>query len=487
MHIQYGQRRRLGLPAFSAGSEPGAAPTSGNVPHETLQLDAASAQQLAVEAFLYGYPLISDLTAVYGFVAQGLEQLPASPFNTFSHATNLARPEEAFVSINNDTIYSISQLDLGAGPLVLHVPDTAGRYYVLQFIDAWTNNFAYVGRRATGTREGDYLITPPGWYGETPEGMTRISAPTGVVTIVGRFACQGAEDIPAIKALQSQLTVRPLQVSDAGVGSTSKRAGAPQPDARVPEDLRFWEQMRVWMHVFPPSQPEQAYQQRFAALGLLADSSPYVNPSTPLADALRAGLQAGEQRLEQMIKEGSATKTGWAIMPHAFDYNLDFFEIGTINSPEWKITDREQAHRMRAMAAREGLWGNHGYEATYARISQDATGQQLNGAHCYRITFTELPPVEAFWSLTMYDVPNYYLVANPIDRYSIGDRTPGLRYDDNGALTLWLQHDQPDDEAQRANWLPAPAGDFRPLLRLYQPGQAILDGSYVLPPIERVH
>ena len=139
----------------------------------------------------------------------------------------------------------------------------------------------------------------------------------------------------------------------------------------------------------------------------------------------------------------------------------------------------------RAAAARAGLWGNHGYEAGYASSVTTSDGEQLDGARRYKIHFDRTPPVDAFWSLTMYDMPNYYLVANPIDRYSIGDRTPGVAYGDDGSLDLYLQHDSPGADKE-SNWLPTPSGDFRPLIRMYQPGAEVLDGSYELPAITRV-
>src|SRR5690348_15364585 len=129
------------------------------------------------------------------------------PFNSFSHSSRLAGPDDRFVSINNDTIYSIAQVDVSGGPVLLRVPDTAGRYYVLQFVDAWTNNFAYVGRRATGTVAGSFLLVPPGWQGTAPDAVRLIEFPTKVATIVGRWACDGPADLAAVQALQSQLTL----------------------------------------------------------------------------------------------------------------------------------------------------------------------------------------------------------------------------------------------------------------------------------------
>ncbi|MFZ0043668.1 MAG: DUF1214 domain-containing protein [Solirubrobacteraceae bacterium] len=177
--------------------------------------------------------------------------------------------------------------------------------------------------------------------------------------------------------------------------------------------------------------------------------------------------------------------SGWSATVHLFDYNLDHLELGTIDAPEWKIADRQQAIATRAVAARVGLWGNHAYEALYAFAYTDADGQRLNGSHRYEMQLAEPLPVDAFWSLTMYDTPDDYLVANPIDRYSIGDRTAGLQTSADGSLTIYVQHDRPEDPAQEANWLPAPAGDFRPGLRMYQPREQLLDGSYPLPALQR--
>jgi hypothetical protein len=169
---------------------------------------------------------------------------------------------------------------------------------------------------------------------------------------------------------------------------------------------------------------------------------------------------------------------------HSFDYNLDHFGPGPIDAPEWRIADRRQAYAVRAASTRGGLYGNHGYEANYEFIYVDDGGDQLTGSRRYELRLEELPPVDAFWSLTMYDVPRFLLVANPIDRYSIGDRTPGLQFADDGSLTIYLQHESPGPERE-PNWLPTPAGDFRPIMRMYQPRERVLSGDYVLPPVRR--
>lgn len=425
---------------------------------------------LAADAYIYGFPLVFDLQMVGGQAEMGMIQ-PA-PFNTFSHASRLAGPDDRFVSINNDTIYSIAQVDVSGDPVLLRVPDTTGRYYVLQFVDAWTNNFAYVGRRATGTAAGSFLLTPPGWQGNAPSGARVIEFPTTVATIVGRWACDGPDDLPAVRALQDLLALEPQGGS---------AAGFPAP-AAVPGELAFFEQMRTWMLAFPPSAADQAYQQRFASLGLLDPESRYADCPPDLARALTAGADAAKQQIEAALTRGGLAPVvnGWTLTFHMFDYNLDHLGLGTIDDPAWKIADREASYLARALAARGGLWGNHGYEAAYPATYTDADGDQLDGRHRYTLTFDQDPPVDAFWSITMYDLPDFYLVANPLGRYSIGDRTPGLRCDSDGSLTILIQHDPPADTS---NWLPAPDAPFRPMMRLYQPQPAILDGTYKIPPI----
>jgi hypothetical protein len=222
---------------------------------------------LAADAYIYGFPLVFGLQTVGGQAEMGM--ITPSPLNTFSHASRLAGPDDRFVSINNDTIYSIAQVDVSGGPVLLRVPDTAGRYYVLQFVDAWTNNFAYVGRRATGTAAQSFLLTPPGWDGNAPGGARVIGFPTNVGTIVGRWACDGPADLDAVRVLQGKLTLEPLNPA-------GPAAGLPAP-AAVPWELAFFEQLRTWMQAFPPAAQDQDYQQRFASLGLLDPASPYTS------------------------------------------------------------------------------------------------------------------------------------------------------------------------------------------------------------------
>jgi hypothetical protein len=432
---------------------------------------------LAVEAFFYGFPLVFDLSEVGRFAREGIGAVPATPYNEFGHADRLAGAETKFVSVNNDTVYSIANVDVSGGPVRLNVPDSQGRYYVLQFVDAWTNNFAYVGHRATGTEAGSFLLVAHGWEGEAPRGVRVIRFPTNIATIVGRWAVNGEADLPNVVELQQRLTLTPTAPGD----------GVPDGDPSVAEDLRFFEQLRAWMAAFPPSERDRSYQRRFVPLGLFEAQSPYTDEASELADVLRHALATAKQKMEEALRGNtSPIQNGWSLTYHVFDYNLDSFEIGALDDDAWKLPDGPMRYAQRALAARGGLWGNHGYEAAYAMVYLDGDGKPLDGADRYELRFDREPPVGAFWSVTMYDNTDFFLVANPIARYSIGDRTPGVQRDAQGGLTIVMQHDEPAEPQRRANWLPTPAGGFRPILRMYEPDAAVFDGRYELPPIRKV-
>ncbi|CAN5516033.1 DUF1254 domain-containing protein [soil metagenome] len=450
---------------------PGTANATGNLTGDLT----GDLVELAARAFLWGYPLVTGVGEVLRFTA-GSDTMPPAVANQFTHAATLATPATRFVSVNNDSIYSLAQLDLGNGPVRLDVPDTDGAYYVLQLIDAWTHNFAYVGTLGTGTEAQSYLIVPPGYDDVVPDDLAVIRAPTRVVTIVGRFGVDGPADLPRVHALQRGLRLTAL-------GEHTPVVSVPEPHQQVAPDLVFWEQLRVWVHAFPPVGDDLAFLQELAALEVLTPDA-HVDPYPRLREALVAGERQGRELLEAISTSAEeAGAGGWTSNPHAFDYNVDHLDVGTIDDPAWKIADPDVRVVTRAVVARVGLWGNHGYEATYCHTFVDSDGTPLNFAHRYRITFPAAPPVEQFWSLTMYGRPDYFLVDNPIGRYAIGDRTPDLVWDGE-SLTLHLQAEDPGPD-HRANWLPTPMGDFRPILRLYGPTATVLDGSYQVPPIIR--
>jgi hypothetical protein len=324
---------------------------------------------LAKDAYVYGYPLVADVSEALSMTTHPKVAVGA-PVNQFAHATELAGPGDQFVSINNDTLYSIAQCDVTREPLVLHVPDTDDRYYVMQFVDAWTNNFAYVGRRATGTAEATFVLAGPDWQGSLPDDLQRITAATNVFSIVGRFAVAGADDVPAVAALQRKTWLTPLSRYPGTPEAAGRRMGdwdlAPW-DKRVPRDLQFWEKLRSWLRRFPPPAGDDAFVRALEPLGLLQSETLYAEPDPELASALSVGGKAGKDEVEGATRRGHVEPVnGWLSALHTFDYNLDNLGPGTIDSPRWKAADRRASYLLRAAAARGGLWGNHGYEAAYA-------------------------------------------------------------------------------------------------------------------------
>ncbi|SEI07313.1 Uncharacterized conserved protein [Leifsonia sp. CL147] len=447
--------------------------------------------ELATEAYVVGFPLVLDLEQVVRFTGHGIDGVPPAPFNSFAHERRLPRPEDAAVSADPDILFSIAQVDLGAGPIRLTVPAAVERYHVLQFVDAWTNSFAYLGTRATGGHGGEFLLLPPeadmpaaepaterdgGTEADAPRPRA-IRFPTRVATIVGRWAVDGEDDLPAVHACQDALVLTPLGASPA--------EGVPLVPAEASEALDFFEKLRTWSQAFPPAERDQPALDSYAPLGLL---SPYPLTEQPdsVRDALETGYALGKEALESALRPVGVDVDHWRVDLHVFDYNLDFFEVGAIDAPEWKVPDPRTRYAHRATAALGGLWGDHAYEVAEFTTEEDADGEPLTGEHSYRLRLRPTPPVGAFWSLTMYDLPLHHLVPNVLGRYSVGERTHGLEYDDDGGLTITMSADRPTDEKAAANWLPAPAGRFRPILRLYVPGDEVLDGRYRVPAIERI-
>lgn len=438
---------------------------------------------LAVDAYVYAFPLVFNLDQVNRFATKGTGDQAIDDFNNLNHIRALAGPDDTFVSVNNDTVYSFAQLDLSGGPVLLELPDTAGRYYVMQFISAWTENFAYVGKRATGTRRQRYLVVGPQWQDQSPDRLddvTLIQSPTTICSLVGRWAVDGEADLAEVTRLQDATRLTPLRAE----GRRDRLP--PTQTAGLDEALAFWEKYRVYSQAFAPPKRDWPTQAAFAPLGLTAQT-PVAELSSEIRQALVDGYRAAVDTVDRRLRDSRLdTTNGWGDTVGIFDYNLDNFQIGTKSESRWKIDDPARRLLSRAGAAREGLWGCHAYEAAYFTAYVDADGELLTGAHAYELVLDPPPPHEAFWSLTMYDDRNYHLVANDIGRYSVGDRTRGLVTDTHGAVTVSISHTEPTDARSRANWLPAPPAGFRPMLRVYLPAESVARGDYALRPIRRV-
>ncbi|MCY1213918.1 hypothetical protein D9M69_300320 [compost metagenome] len=415
------------------------------------------------EAFEYVFPIVE--MGRLRLADLGSLGLPAlQPLHAWHHHRKLFGAEDRWVTTpNSDTLYSSLWLDLRHGPVKLLLPDFEGRYYSLAFIDVATNNFAMAGRRTSGTRAGSFVVVGPDWPGPLPTGMRVIRAPANDVLVFARILVNGAEDLPVVTALQDQFGVEMLGASQLPPAWTEMPPGGNGPAA-------FVDMANIMLGRNPAPNYETQRLARFASVGVDGASRWATLPACVQA-LWESAWPALHEELESASASGEPTFNGWRYS------NIQAGNFGT-------------NYAQRARTALRGLLVLEPVEAYYAGAGVDQDGKPLSGSHryCLRLSPEDLP-VNAFWSLSMYCREadgRAYFVANPIGRYAIGDRTPGLTVGPAGVIELWLQHDEPADPGQRANWLPAPAGEFRVTLRAYEPRAEFRDGRVRLPAVERL-
>ncbi|MEX3843082.1 DUF1254 domain-containing protein [Paraburkholderia sp. BR10882] len=384
--------------------------------------------------------------------------------NEWFHTRVLLGPQHRrVVTPNNDTLYSSAWFDLSDGPLVIRVPAMNTRYYVLGLLDLYTNPFGYIGTRTTGNEAGAFFLHGPEWHGEVPAGMRAMACPTDTVWLIGRILVDGEADLAAGVHLQDQLTVEPAPGSAAQIPKLID-AGV-QPTEMLGNAERFAQVVNRLLADHPPPREAQAVVARFAACGIGAPCMDNVlDPAQ--RDALERALAhvthelAGEPPL--------ALGGGWAL---PVDVRATFGE-----------NYRERAQVALCYIGALGI-----EEAMYITADTDADGATLDGNASYVLHFapSNLPAVDAFWSLTAYEKATYMLAENAIGRYSLGDRTRGLEYDADGGLRIAISANMPSDPTLRRNWLPAPNDRFYLALRLYVPRETHLARTFVYPPIAR--
>lgn len=442
----------------------------------------------AVQALVYGWPLyemqrMRSATSPRKLAGHGFAgESPDSSLrwcNAFVHERELLTAGRSRVVMpNNDTLYTNAWLDLSAGPLVLDMPDMGARYHVLGMLDFFTNPFGHPGTRTLGNGGGAVLVTPPGWQGSVPEAFQapgrHIEAPTPWVWVIGRLLIDGAHELDQVHALQDGFGIRSLADWQAGRPGAPRRFDA-RHDPRAPfAPQRFLAMANDALRENPPPAGDSALLTGLRAVGLGAD------------DATVAQMWADPAMVEVWRR---AADTVQALLDHRADALGQHTPATGWSRSMMSLTGGfGHDHLLRAFVARQGIGALSPHEAIYPRCETDSTGRMLDGAQRYRLRFApgQLPPVNAFWSITLYSTRDFMLVDNPIARYAIGDRTPGLQHDADGGLTLHIQHAPPLDDAARANWLPAPADGFFLCLRAYLPRAEMLDGRYVLPAPEPV-
>ncbi len=431
------------------------------------KLSDAEAEKSAAEAYVYGYPLVLMDVSRQVMTAVAKPTTIAAPLNQFNNS--LEFPDATFtnvVSPNADTLYSFSWLDIAQEPIVLSLPDTGDRYYLMQMLDAWTDVIASPGTRTTGNCKGDYALTGPAFSGKLPEGLKEIKSPTGLVWIIGRTQTNGKADYAAVRALKAQYKLIPLsswekdytppQVPVEKVDQTAPVEQVAKMDAAT-----FFGRLAALLKDNPPAEADKPMVEKLSRLGIAPGKFDPQN-----AKALDRGAAAGWQRiLAEAKKPQGKVVNGWDVMGNIGRYGTNY--------------------PFRAVVALVGLGANLPEDAIYPHAKEDSDGKPLSGENRYVIHFPkgQLPPVNAFWSLTMYNAKQAF-VANPIDRYAIGDRDK-LKFNEDGSLTLYVQHESPGKEKE-SNWLPAPKDSFNLFMRLYWPKKAILDGSWTPPAVKQV-
>lgn len=425
---------------------------------------------LSAEVFTYGYPLVlMDVTR---------EVMTArTPANSFGHKR--AFPDSTFtdvVSPNADTLYSTAWVDLSKEPVILSVPDTGGRYYLMPMLDAWTNVFASPGKRTTGTKRGTYAIVGPDWQGTLPKGVKEIRSPTAMAWLIGRIQTNGKQDYAAVHRLQDQFRLVPLSVwRKGGRGAAQAASRATLVDTNTPpveqvaamDAQAFFSRMASLLQANPPSADDAAMVEKMQRMGIKAGEpfkTTVLEPST--ARAVQEGATVALAMIAANARRSAADNSSWRMVGETGVYGANYAR--------------------RAVVAMFGLGANLPQDAVYPTARADATGRPFDGGSRYVLHFekNQLPPIKAFWSLTMYNDKQAF-VTNPIQRYAIGSRDR-LRYNGDGSLDIYIQYERPAPN-QVANWLPAPPDAFNLMLRAYWPDEVMLDGKWTPPAVDRVN
>jgi len=435
---------------------------------------------IAQRAYIFAYPMVlmeyTRRNAV-GPNGAGANRLAHAQTFPLAGPGNVIRP-------NADTLYSSSWLDLSDEPVMLHVPDTHGRYYLMQFMDAWTETFSVPGKRTTGTDEGWFAIVGPGWAGHhLPDGAQRIDAPTNMVWLIGRTQTNGPSDYDNVHAIQRGYRLMPLSRYPDGVppvpnGVTQRVARAEMTPPRQIErlsPLEFFSTFATLLAANPPHPDDAPMMKDLARIGIVPGK-----PFDPAAldPAAKLALEEGAQAASKSLNGGSGGSSRRARPAGANGWS------GGLAAGTTAVGRYGTNYASRAAVARGGLGANPPEDAVYMNCNQDSSGTALDGSNRYKLHFDKdkMPPVRAFWSLTMYG-PDGFFVANPISRFAIGDRD-ALKFNADGSLDLYVDQSTPGPDKE-SNWLPAPAGPFNVMFRLYWPKDEVLTGKWFPPALVR--
>lgn len=452
-------------PISVAKDWPDALLTTAGTPENVAKGMQYDAYEQGLSAYVWGYPLVRMERVMRDYITVP-DPKPATsyraPLNQIGWARELATPEALDMpTANNDTVYLSAVVDLSNGPFVLSVPETQDRYYVVDVFNMWQELEHYVGRRVTGTHPGRFAIVPPGWTGTLPADVKRLDVKTNKVWLWGRMRVSPGDDMKKIHALQDEFDLRPLSAMG-GKRWKAPHASLPPLPETGSDPLGFYQHLAFALKDNPVREDDKALAGQLERIGLKPGSF----DARKLNDAQRRGLnqaiQDGPYIPLSAVAQSSQVRQGWNYVSGLDDFGYDY--------------------PLRAVVTGPYLGGQGEKEAVYPIRYTDSAGQPLDGANNYEVKFSGEPPNNAFWSLTIYDAKTKMLVANPIKRYKFGSDTQGVKKNADGSFSVFLSSSQPTDEA---NWLPLPKGQFYAILRIYQPKDEVLSGSWKLPEVVR--
>lgn len=439
-------------------------------------MSPADVRAISKEAYIYGFPMVDSYRIQHAYFIDPASPEYKGPWNQIVNFARVFTPQDKAVQTpNSDTPYSFLGLDLRAEPMVLTVPEIdANRYYSIQLIDLYTFNFDYIGSRATGNEAGSFLVAGPAWKGEKPAGIKKvIRSETELALAAYRTQLFNPADIPNVQKVQAGYLVRPLSAflgQPAPAPAPAIKFIKPLVPAEEKTSIEFFNVLNHLLQFCPAHPSEKELLARFARLGIGAGRTIDVAGLTPEAkSAFQQGMVDAWAELDALQKRINAGEVTSGDMFGTRDF-------------------LKNNYLYRMAAAVLGIYGNSKMEAMYPIYAVDVDGQKLDGKYRYAIRFApgQLPPVDAFWSLTMYELPSSLLVANPIDRYLLNSSMlPQFKMDVDGGLTLLIQNDSPGPEMQ-PNWLPAPKGPFIMAMRLYRPREDALSGKWVAPKLRKI-
>jgi hypothetical protein len=441
---------------------------------------AEQAREIAVDAYIYFYPLITmEVTRRQFTNIEPGKEIGKGPMNVFTNVPEYPPPNfKGVVRPNFDTLYSLAWLDLTKEPLILSVPDTGGRYYLLPMLDMWTDVFASPGWRTTGTKAQDFAIVPPGWRPDAkrklPKDARRIDAPTPYIWIIGRTKTDGPQDYDAVHKIQASLTVTPLS----RWGKKQEPVAAkidPSVDMKTPPKVqvdkmpagKYFAYAAEIMMLQPPHITDEPIIARMKRIGIEPGKSFDIDRVDPVVKkALESAPEAAQKAMAEKLPTIAQVENGWQM-------NTDTMGVyGTY-------------YLKRALVAQLGLGANLPEDAIYPLNLADNRGKQLDGAGKYVLHFDKgaTPPAEAFWSITLYDKDGFQ-VPNPLNRFAVSSWM-ALKTNPDESLDLYFQNESPGKDKE-SNWLPAPQGPFNLTMRLYAPKSDALTGKWNPPPVKHL-